>query len=118
MAEICKKRDVMVIQGDVLEVYFELNGIDSSIVKNVYFTSEKANLNLVLPYSQEHKAYCLRLVSSCTAHINPVICNYDLTVEFVDGNRITVLHECCFAILKKRNFIEEEDNGSNEEYNG
>ena len=119
MTEICKKRDIMVIQGDVLEMYFELNGIDPEIVKNVYFSSQKANLRFPLPYSPEHDAYCLRLVSSCTVHINPVICNYDLTIEFIDGNRMTVLHECCFAILKKRNFVEEEEeNGNNEEDGG
>lgn len=114
MTEICKRRDVMVIQGDVLEVYFELVGIAPEIVKNVYFSSEKANLSFPCPYSTIYDAYCLRLGSECTGHIHPIICSYDLTVEFIDGNRMTVLHECCFAVLKKRNFIEEDDNGNRE----
>ena len=106
MAEICKRRDVTVVQGDVLEVYFELIGIAPEIVKNVYFTSKKANLNFPCPFSTSNNAYCLRLPSECTEHIHPIICNYDLTIEFVDGNRMTVLYECRFAVLKKRNSIE------------
>lgn len=112
MAEICKRRDVMVIQGDVIEVYFELVGIEPEIVKNVYFSSEKANLNFSCPYSTIKDAYCLRLSSECTGHLHPIICSYDLTVELVDGNRMTVLHECPFAVLKKRNFIRDEEDGN------
>lgn len=121
MDEICKKRDVIVIQGDVLEMYFELTGIDPEIVKEVYFSSKVAELNFPLPYSEIEKAYCLRLPSSCTEHLFPTISGYDLTVEFIDGNRMTVLHNCLFAVLKKRNTInsdEEEEDGSNEEHDG
>ena len=115
MDEICKRRNVMVIQGDVLEVYFELIGISPDIVKQVYFSSERAQLTFICPYSKLHDAYCLRLPSECTAHLTPNICSYDLTVEFIDGNKMTVLHECCFAVLKKRNnFKEEEEDGDKE----
>ncbi len=108
MAEICKRRDIMVVQGDVLEVYFELEGIAPEIVQNVYFTSKRAELSVACPYSKLHNGYCLRLGSECTGHMRPIVCNYDVTVELIDGNKLTVLYECCFAVLKKKNFIEED----------
>lgn len=105
MGDFCKCKDVTVIQGDVLEVYFELIGIAREAVKELWFTSEGAGINTPCPYSEIQDAYCLRLGSECTGHINPCICNYDLTVEFIDGNMLTVAHEKLFAIFKKRNDV-------------
>lgn len=114
MGDFCKPKDVMVMQGDILEVYFELDGIAPEAVKTVYFSSDKANLLVYCPYSQFRDGYCLRIGSEYTELMRPIICSYDLTVEFYDGNRITVIHEGCFAVLKKRNFIEEDDDGSSD----
>lgn len=108
MSEICKRKDVMVIKGDVLEVYFELNGITPDVIKNVQFKSDTAQLYVDLVYSNLHNAYCLRLNSDFTDCLSPSIGNYDLVVEFIDGNKITVAHECGFAVLKKRNALYEE----------
>lgn len=44
MGEFCKCKDVSVIQGDVLEVYFELIGIEPEVVQNLWFSSERAGL--------------------------------------------------------------------------
>lgn len=107
MGEFCKCKDVSVIQGDVLEVYFELIGIEPEVVQNLWFSSKRAGLYTSCPFSKIHNAYCLRLESECTERIKPCICNYDLTVEFIDGNKMTVVHERLFAVLKKRNELEE-----------
>ena len=114
MNEICKRKSVMVIQGDVLEEHFELIGIAPEVVKTVCFRSEGAKLLCECPYSNLFGAYCLRLPSTVTEELAPVICSYDLTVEFADGNVMTLLHECPFAVLKKRNYIEGERDGDKE----
>lgn len=108
MGEICKRKDLMVIRGDILEVYFELNGIDPDIVEKVMFQSDSALVYSELPYAELQKGYCLRLESDFTYNLKPSIGTYDLIVEFIDGNKITVAHECGFAILKKRNALYEE----------
>ena len=108
MSDICKRKDVMVIQGDILEVYFELNGIAPAVVKSAYFESNMTQLYVECPYSSIYDGYCLRLTSDITQSLTPTIGSYDLTVEFIDGNKITVIHEGMFAVLKKRNALCEE----------
>ena len=105
----CSREDLCVVQGDLLEVYYKLTGVDLECVKAVYFSCDKANIRCELPYSKLMGAYCLRLPSTCTKLLTPVICSYDITVEFVDGNMLTLLQQYPFAVLKKRNTLSEED---------
>lgn len=103
MGELCKSKSIRVIRGDILEVYFEIEGIAPEIIKRVCFRNDTVNLYTELPYSQIHEAYCLRIESECTDHFPPSFGSYDLTVELIDGNILTVVHEGEFTVLKKRN---------------
>ena len=103
MDEFCKRQNIAVIRGAILEVYFEIEGIPIDAIRRVYFRSDAAQLYIELPYSKLRNAYCLRMESECTDNLKPEIGSYDLLVELIDGNIITVIHECEFFILKKRN---------------
>lgn len=109
MGELCDGQNIVVIRGDVLEVYFEIDGISPEVVRQVCFKSDAAQIYTELPYSRLREAYCLRLGSEFTNSLRPSIGSYDLTVEFIDGNIITVAHERGFVVLKKRNAQNEEE---------
>ncbi len=109
MSEYCRCKDVIAVRGDLLEVHFELIGIDPAAVKNVWFTSDGAGIVTTCPFSDLEQCYFMRLESKDTECLTPCITNYDLTVEFVDGNRLTVVRERLFAVLEKRNSIEKEE---------
>lgn len=109
MGELCEGQNIVVIRGDVLEVYFEIDGISPNVVRQVCFKSDAAQIYVELPYSKLREAYCLRLESEYTNMLKPTIGSYDLTVEFIDGNIITVAHEREFIVLKKRNSQNEEE---------
>lgn len=108
MEELCGENNIIVICGDILEVYFEVEGLDVEAVQRVLFKSDTAQICAELPYSNLEKAYCLRLSSETTKDFKPSFGSYDLTVELINGNIITVAHNCGFAILKKRNSQSEE----------
>lgn len=105
----CKCKDIIIFAGDVLEVYFDLPGIDTQAVKTLWFSSKDAGLCVECPFSEFRNAYCLRLASDVTSMILPRIASYDLTAEFIDGNQITVVSEGMFVILKRRNEMTEEE---------
>ena len=105
---LCNDKNIVVIRGDVLEVYFEIEGVEPEAISHVYFRSSAADICVELPYSNLRKAYCLRLESATTDEFTPVIGSYDLVIELIDGNIITGVHEGGFTILKKRNAFEDE----------
>lgn len=100
----CRK-EIKFIQGDVLEYYFDLGGriIPSEVIAHVYFSCAGENLLMDLTYSLEQRAYCLRLTSEETLQLTPMFCTYDVSVEMIDGNKLTILHDCSFVVLRKRN---------------
>lgn len=127
------KDEIMFIQGDVVETYFYIEGIEREYIENLYFSCEAEKILTVLPYSEEQEGYCFRLTSEQTSSLRPKFCTYDLTLELIDGNTMTLLHGCSFIVLKKRNTLNpndyrddenepsegnEEDNGENGEDNG
>lgn len=99
------KNDIIVIQGDTLKVNFCFCDIENNNIKEVLFTSNRANINLSLPYNEEEQGYILLLDCDTTEKMLSVICNYDLTIELADGTRKTMIHNGVFAVLKKRNKI-------------
>lgn len=105
----CKCKDIIIFAGDILEVYFDLPGIDPGAVKELRFLSKDMGLCVVCTFSELRNAYCLRVPSEITSAIRPRISSYDLTAEFIDGNHITVVSEGMFVILKRRNDITEEE---------
>ena len=100
----CRK-EIKILQGDVLEYYFDLKGsfIPPEVITHVYFSCAGENLLMDLTWSPEQKAYCLRLTSEETLQLTPMFCTYDISVEMIDGNKLTILHDCSFIVLRKRN---------------
>ena len=109
------KDEIMFIQGDVVETYFYIEGIEREYIENLYFSCEAEKILTVLPYSEEQEGYCFRLTSEQTSTLRPKFCTYDLTLELIDGNRMTLLHGRSFIVLKKRNTLNPEDHLDDEE---
>ncbi len=109
------KDEIMFIQGDVVETYFYIEGIEREYIENLYFSCEAEKILTVLPYSEEQEGYCFRLTSEQTSTLRPKFCTYDLTLELIDGNRMTLLHGRSFIVLKKRNTLNPEDYLDDEE---
>ena len=103
------KDEIMFIQGDVVETYFYIEGIEREYIENLYFSCEAEKILTVLPYSEEQEGYCFRLTSEQTSSLRPKFCTYDLTLELIDGNTMTLLHGCSFIVLKKRNTLNPDD---------
>lgn len=107
MSEICECKDVLVIRGDVLEITFNFTNIPQEAVSRVLFRTCCGRLEVECVYSEDSQGYVLRLESEVTDGLTPVISSYDLVVELADGNFLTVIHEGLFAVLKKKNWVEE-----------
>ena len=103
------KDEIMFIQGDVVETYFYIEGIEKEYIENLYFSCEAEKILTVLPYSEEQEGYCFRLTSEQTSLLRPKFCTYDLTLELIDGNTMTLLHGRSFIVLKKRNTLNPDD---------
>lgn len=102
METICEAKELMVVQGDLLEEYFPFTGIEPSEVESVSFISKKEGLEVNCPYV-EGAGYLLKLTSEMTEPLTPKICSYDLMAKLTDGNTITPVSKGCFAVLKRRN---------------
>lgn len=102
METICEAKELMVVQGDLLEEYFPFTGIEPSDVESVSFISRKEGLEVDCPYV-EGAGYLLKLTSEMTEPLTPKICSYDLMAKLADGNVITPVSKGCFAVLKRRN---------------
>lgn len=96
------RNKVCVIQGDALEVIYKFTESQEQI-KTVCFSSDRAKIVCNLQYAQEEGVYSLKFSSDVTSQLQPMICNYDLTVELMNGDKVTVIHEAPFVVLKKRN---------------
>lgn len=110
----CRGEDgtnLSVVQGDILEVYFILEGISSEEISSVFFSCAEQSISEECEYSEEEGGYRLRLESDVTEGLAPIYGSYDLTVRFSDGNDFTALYEGDFAVLKKRNAIRGGDVG-------
>lgn len=95
--------------GDVFEAWFILDSVDREAVSEVCWTCRDLGLCVHLPYSQLRHAYCLRLDSSFTQELPSGVYYFDLTVELIDGNRITLIYDAVLTVYKKINKLCKED---------
>lgn len=128
MEECCKSIDIMFVQGDILEVTFEVLNIPKEAISKMYVNIKGLNLSVECPYVEKEAAeteteeptvsggYMLRLESENTATFPTVIASYDLVAALSDGNYLTLIREGLFAVLKRRNCLceAEEGDGNNE----
>lgn len=101
----CENNNISVIQGDILEIYFVLEGISSEEISKVFFSCAEQSIVEECEYSSSEEGYGLRLDSDVTSGLKPCQSRYDLTVRFADGNDFTAVYEGVFAVLEKRNAI-------------
>ena len=114
--------EIRFIKGDLLEIYFAVEDLEVQYIAKVYFSCIGAKILCELPYSEEQEAFCLRFPSKVSEEVKPGFYTYDLTLELVDGSKITLLHNEDFVVLKKKNSLlegaytedEGDDNGDDE----
>ena len=97
--------NISVVQGDILEVYFVLEGISNEDISKVFFSCAEQSLAVECEYSSSQQGYGLRLDSDETDVLEAKQSRYDLTVRFTDGNDFTAVYEGVFAVFPKRNAI-------------
>lgn len=107
MTDFTTKNKLSFVAGDVFEVYFKLENIDNSQIKEVVFTCGDKGIEATCEYSEDEEAYCLRLESSETAELEAGIATYDLTIKFLDEQYFTAVYENALNILPKRNKLSE-----------
>lgn len=114
--------EIRFIRGDLLEIYFAVEDLEVEYIAKAYFSCIGAKILCELPYSEEQEAFCLRFPSKVSEEVKPGFYTYDLTLELVDGSKITLLHNEDFVVLKKKNSLlegaytedEGDDNGDDE----
>ncbi len=106
---MAKKYNLSFYVGDIFEVWFELTAVDRAAVKEVCFTCRDLGLCVHLPYSNFKGAYCLRLNSECTKDLHAGVYYFDLTVELIDGNAVTLINDGVLTVCHKKNKLCEED---------
>lgn len=108
MTDFSKSNNLLLIAGDILEVYFSFENIDVSSIEEVIFICAEKQIEATLEYSSTEQAYALRLESEDTADIEPGIASYDLTIKFADGNYFTAVYENALNVLPKNNRLSKE----------
>lgn len=109
--------EIRFIKGDLLEIYFAVEDLEVEYIAKVYFSCIGAKILCELPYSEEQEAFCLRFPSKVSEEVKPGFYTYDLTLELVDGSKVTLLHNEDFVVLKKRNTLLESEYASDEDDN-
>lgn len=118
----CKETDnaIRVIKGDVLEVYFVVDDIETEYIERVIFSSITAKILCDLPYSEAQEAFCLRFTSKMSNLLPAGFYTYDLTLELKGGTTLTLMHGEEFTVFKKKNslfvedYLDEEEEGNDE----
>lgn len=105
MSCCCNIEDIVFVRGDVVELYLDIPDIEKDAIANVYLSCKGAKLLYILTYSNLQNSYCFRLKSEETACLIPGFYTYDITVELIDGNKITLRRNKDFIILKKKNSL-------------
>lgn len=105
----CEWKDIMFVQGDSVEVWFFIEGVDVEQIDHLVLRSKKANLVAHCPYSSIGGGFCFRLTPEQTSILPATIASYDLVANYKDGSVLTLGRECGFAVLKQRNIPMEGD---------
>ena len=92
---------LQIVQGDIFEVSFELCGIDRVAIEKVVFSSKSLGISEAAVFAEDK--HIVRLESDRTANIPPGFSFYDLTIVFIDGQRLTAKRNEIVEVLKKEN---------------
>lgn len=107
MNDFSKDNAITIIAGDILEVYFVFENIDSTQIESVVFTCADKGIEAVCEYSAEEEGFGLRLNSENTALLESGLATYDLTIKYSDGNYFTAIYENALHVLPKHNKVSE-----------
>ncbi|MBQ7798305.1 MAG: hypothetical protein IJ371_04205 [Clostridia bacterium] len=94
-----------IVQGDTLEISLSIDGADAGSVEKIIFSSKEQNIVQVFTEYAPGEYY-LRIEGNVTKYFKPKVTDYDLTVIFVDGERVTGSYHNKLIVLRKFNKVE------------
>lgn len=88
----CGTQQVRLIVGDAFALNVDVENIDRSLIKTVWFTSKGLGIQKELSPPEEGARWVLYLPSEVTKAFSPGSALFDITVELADGNYITPIN--------------------------
>jgi len=97
---------LQIIQGDIFEVSFDICGVDRVGIDKVVFSSSDLKINEVTTLCNNGE-YSVRIGSERTRMFPTGFAFYDLTIVFIDGQKLTAQRNEIVEVLKKENIDNE-----------
>lgn len=96
---------ITLIQGDCLDVVFNLTGEESSLIKTCYFTSAGISFQKELHYDAASEAWTLHCDHDETIKFAAGRHTWDLTATLMNDCVITVVYNETIVVNKKTNEV-------------
>ena len=101
----CENKQLRLIVGDQFTLNVDVENIDRSLIKTVWFTSNALGVQKELSPPAEGNRWLLYLSSEATRAFATEIALFDITVELADGNYVTPINGGSVLIEKKTNEV-------------
>lgn len=101
----CENKRLRLIVGDQFTLNVDVENIDRSFIKTVWFTSNSLGIQKELNSPEEGIRWALYLSSEETKAFAPGIALFDITVELADGNYVTPINGGSILIEEKINEV-------------
>jgi hypothetical protein len=101
-------KEIQLVQGDSLTLSLTFEDIESSDIQAIYFSS-KGVLNFAKEFSEDGDNYILTIAAEDSEDFSRGHFTYDITVEFTENRKKTVIYKGPFVILSKDNKIHLEE---------
>lgn len=101
----CENKRLRLIVGDQFTLNVDVENIDRSLIKTVWFTSNSLGIQKELSPPEEGLRWVLYLPSETTKAFSPGLALFDITVELADGNYITPINGGAVLIEEKINEV-------------
>lgn len=95
---------ITLVKGDTLSLNITINDIDIELIDKVYFTCEKQGINKQLNYIDNQ--FNLSISPETTILFYDMICDYDITIIFKNGETMTTIYRSSFIVLPKTNSLD------------
>lgn len=95
---------ITLVKGDTLSLNITINDVDIELIDKVYFTCEKQGINKQLNYIENQ--FNLTIGPETTILFNDMICDYDITIVFSNGETMTTIYRSSFIVLPKTNSLD------------
>lgn len=96
---------ITLIQGDCLDVLFNLDGEDSNLIKTCYFTSAGISFQKELHYDAASEVWRLHFNHDETIKFAAGRYTWDLTATLINDCVITIIYNETITVYRKTNEV-------------